>query len=38
MPTKLRLESPAAMCHVMHRADQNEPPQTPTQAQEVLPL
>ena len=38
MTRKLRIESPDAMCRVMNRWDQNEPPQTPSQAQEVLLL
>ena len=38
MSSKLRIEYPEAMYHVMNRWDRNEPPQTPPQAQEVLPL
>jgi hypothetical protein len=38
MTSKLRIESPEAMCHVINRGDQNESPQTPSQAQEVLSL
>ena len=38
MMIKLRIESPGAMCHIMNRGHQNEPPQTRTQAQEDLPL
>jgi hypothetical protein len=38
MTSKLRIEPPEAMCHLMNRGDQNEPPQTLSQAQEVLPL
>ena len=38
MMSKVRIESPEAMCHAMNRRDQNEPPQTPPQVQEVLPL
>ena len=38
MMSKLRIESPEAMRHVINRVEQNEPPQTPSQAQEDLPL
>ena len=38
MASKLRIESLEAMCHVMNREDQNEPSQTHSQAQKVLPL
>jgi len=38
MTSKPRIEPPEAMWHVMNRGDQNEPPQTHSQAQEVLPL
>jgi len=38
MTSKPRIEPPEAMWHVMNRGDQNEPPQSHSQAQEVLPL
>jgi len=38
MASKLRIEPPEALCHVMNVGDQNELPQTHSQAQEVLPL
>jgi hypothetical protein len=38
MTSKLRIESPETMCRVMNPGGQNEPPQTPSHAQEVLPL
>jgi len=38
MTSKLRIEPPEALCHVMNCGDQNEPPQTPSQAQEFLLL
>ena len=38
MTSKLRIEPPEEMCHVMIRGDQNEPPQTHSQAQEDFPL
>ena len=38
MTSKLRIESSEAMSHVINRGDQNESPQTPPQAQEVLAL
>ena len=38
MTSKLRIESAEAMYNVINRGDQNESPQMPPQAQEVLPL
>jgi hypothetical protein len=35
MTSKLRIESPEAMCHVINRGDQNERTQAPPQAKEV---
>jgi hypothetical protein len=38
MTSKLRIEFAEALYHVINRRDQNELPQTPPPAQEVLPL
>jgi hypothetical protein len=38
MTSKLRIESPEAICHVIERGGQSERTQTPPQAQEVLSL
>jgi hypothetical protein len=38
MSSKLRTEHPEAVHHVVKREGQKEPPQTPPQGQEVLPL